>query len=93
MPRITSITDHQISCRLDREKMIDLNGNGLPPFGYNIGAVSGGPLLVPTLVEQGALKGVVWRLGGVIMEAAKGELFEQVVAVRAHYIQPDGRLG
>jgi hypothetical protein len=93
MPAITSVTDHQITCRLDREKMIDLGGNGLPPVGYDIGGISGGPLLVPTLVRQGALEGVVWRLGGVIVQAAKGELFEQFVAVRAHYIQPDGRIG
>jgi hypothetical protein len=93
MPRITSVTDHQITCRFDREKMIDLGGSGLPPPGYDIGGVSGGPLLVPTLVHEGNVEGVIWRLGGVIVQAAKGELFEQVVAVRAHYIQPDGRIG
>jgi hypothetical protein len=73
--------------------MIDFSGSGLPPPGYNISGVSGGPLLVPTLIRQGVLEGVVWRLGGVIVQAAMGDLFEQVVAVRAHYIQPDGRLG
>jgi hypothetical protein len=93
MPSITSVTDHQITCRFNREKMIDLGGSGLPPVGYDIGGVSGGPLLVPTLVDEGNIKGVGWRLGGVIVQAAKGELFEQVVAVRAHYIQPDGRIG
>jgi hypothetical protein len=93
MPTITSFTDHQITCRLDREMMIDLNGAGLPPVGFDIGGVSGGPLLMPTLVRQGHLEGVIWRLAGLIVQAAKGVFFEQVVAVRAHYIQPDGRLG
>jgi hypothetical protein len=93
MPRITSVTDHQITCRFDRESMIDLGGGGLPPPGYDIGGVGGGPLLVPTLVHEGNVEGVVWRLGGVVVQAARGELFEQVVAVRAHYIQPDGRIG
>jgi hypothetical protein len=92
MPRITSITDRQITCRLDREKMLDLGGSGLPPVGYDIGGVSGAPLLVPTLVDEGSVKGVVWRFGGIITEFAGGEIFEQVVAVRAHYIQPDGRI-
>jgi hypothetical protein len=93
MTHITSVTDHQITCRFNREKMIDFSGSGLPPPGYNISGVSGGPLLVPTLIRQSVLEGVVWRLGGVIVQAAMGDLFEQVVAVRAHYIQPDGRLG
>jgi hypothetical protein len=89
MPPITSVTDRQITCRFDREKMIDFSGSGLPPPGYDIGGVSGGPMLTPTLVDGG----VVWRFAGVIIEAAAGTLFEQVVAVRAHYILPDGRIG
>jgi hypothetical protein len=92
MPPITSVTDHQIACRFDREKMIDLVRSGLPPLGYDIGGISGGPLLVPTLVRQD-VEGVVWRLGGVIVQATKGELFDQIVAVRGHYLQPDGRIG
>jgi hypothetical protein len=89
MPPITSVTDRQITCRFDREKMLALSGSGLPPPGYDIGGVSGGPMLMPTLVEGG----VIWRFAGVIVEAAPGRLFEQVVAVRAHYIQPNGRIG
>jgi hypothetical protein len=72
--------------------MIDFSGSGLPPVGYDIGGVSGGPTLMPTLVRQGAVEGIVWRFAGVIVQAAMG-MFEQVVAVRAHYIQPDGRVG
>ncbi len=86
---ITSVNDHQIACRFDREKSIDFSGRGLPPVGYDIGGASGGPLLVPTLVREG----VVWQFGGVIVQAAVGVMFEQVVAVRAHYIHPDGRIG
>jgi len=93
MPEITSVTDRQIACRINRQKIIDFSGNGLPPQGYDIGGVSGGPLLLPTLVHEGLVEGVVWRFAGVIVEAAPGEMFEQVVAVRAHYIQPDGRIG
>jgi hypothetical protein len=74
--------------RYDRDHMLDLGGQGLPLIGHNIRGVSGGPLLIPTLEARG----IRWRVGGVIVEAASGELFEQVVAVRADYILPDGRL-
>jgi hypothetical protein len=47
---------------------------------------------VPTLVRQG-VEGVIWRLAGVIVQAATGDMFEQIVAVRSHYIHPDGRIG
>jgi hypothetical protein len=93
MPPISSVTDHQITCRFDREKMIDLGGHGLPPQGYDIGGVSGGPLLMPMLVRQGAVEGVIWRLAGVIVQAAAGGLFEQIVAVRSTYIHCDGKVG
>jgi hypothetical protein len=90
---ITSVTDHQIACRFDRQKMIDFSGSGLPPVGYDIGGVSGGPLLMLALVRDGAVEGIVWRFAGVIVQASAGDLFEQVVAVRAHYIHADGRIG
>jgi hypothetical protein len=85
---ITTINEHQITCRFDRDHMLDLGGQGLPPICHDIRGVSGGPLLVPTLESHG----IRWRVGGVIVQAAPGELFEQVVAVRADYILPDGRL-
>lgn len=88
MPPITSVTDRQITCRLDRAKMLALSGSGLPPPGYDIGGISGGPMLMPTLVGGN----IIWRFAGVIVEAAAGKLFEQIVAVRAHYIQPNGRI-
>ena len=93
MPAITSVTDHQIVCRFDWEKSITYGENGLPPQGYDIGGVSGGPMLMPTLVREDSVEGVVWRFAGVIVQAAKGDMFEGVVAIRAHYIHPDGRLG
>jgi hypothetical protein len=76
---ITMINEHRIACRFDREHMLDLGGQGLPPIGHEIRGVSGGPLLVPMLEPRG----IRWRLGGVIVQAASGELFEEAVAVRA----------
>jgi hypothetical protein len=89
MPPIASITDRQITCRFERDKMIDFSGSGLPPQGYDIGGVSGGPMLMPTLTDQG----IIWRFAGVVIQAAAGELFEQVVAVRSTFVQPTGRIG
>jgi hypothetical protein len=88
MTPISRITDHQITCRFDREKMLDLGGQELPPEGYEIGGVSGGPLLIPTLEPDG----ISWRLGGVAVQAAAGTLFEQIVAVRSDYILANGQL-
>jgi hypothetical protein len=89
MPPITRVTTRQITCRFEREKLIDFSGSGLPPPGYDIGGVSGGPMLMPTLTNQE----IVWRFAGVIVEAASVHLFEQIVAVRETFIQPSGHIG
>ena len=60
----------------------------MPPVGYDLGGVSGGPMLQP--VYRGAWG---WRLVGVISEAIMVEEFERITAVRAHHILPDGRIG
>jgi hypothetical protein len=88
MPMLTSFTDHQLCCRFAREEWIDVRGLGLPPVGYDLGGASGGPMLAP-IFSDGAWG---WRLAGVISEARSIEGFEQVTAVRSHFIQPDGRL-
>jgi hypothetical protein len=61
----------------------------IAPQGHDIGGVSGGPLLMPTLTDQG----IVWRFAEVIVESAAGDLFEQIVADRGIFIQPTGRIG
>jgi hypothetical protein len=93
MPPITSITDRQIACRFQRETMIAVGGTELPPQGYDIGGISGGPLLMPTLIRQDGVEGAIWRFAGVVVEAARGEFFDQIVAVRSNYFQPNGKIG
>jgi hypothetical protein len=88
MPRLTSFTEHQLCCQFDRSGWVDVRGLGLPPVGYDIGGVSGGPMLEPIFVN-GAWG---WRLIGVISEAISVQGFERVTAVRAHFILPDGRI-
>lgn len=87
----TNVTDHQIKCHFDLTSRVDTIGNGLPPPAYQLGGISGGPLLVPDYDLKEKTWG--WRLGGVISEAIATPDYEILTAVRAHFIHPDGRIG
>jgi hypothetical protein len=65
-----------------------VRGLGLPPVGYDLGRISGRPMLKPVFVD-GAWS---WRLVGVISEAISVADFERITAIRAHFILPSGRL-
>ncbi|WP_439408560.1 hypothetical protein ACNJX9_09490 [Bradyrhizobium sp. DASA03076] len=65
MPMLTSFTEHQLCCQLERDYWVDVRGLGLPLVGYDLGGASGGPMLAPVF-ENGAWD---WRLLGVISEA------------------------
>lgn len=89
-PRISSVSDLQITCPFDREAWGDLAGLPLPVEGMDMGGVSGGPLLLPMCQSDGSW---VLVLGGVIVEApADGMSFETVIASAAHFIRADGRI-
>jgi hypothetical protein len=88
MVPLTDFTDYQLACRFDRRYWVDVRGLGLPPVGYDLGGVSGGPILQP--VYRDGVWG--WRLVGVISEAIMADEFERITAVRAHFILPDGRI-
>lgn len=89
MVPLTDFTEYQLACRFGRRYWVDVRGLGLPPVGYDLGGVSGGPMLQP--VYQRGVWG--WRLVGVISEAIMVKEFERITAVRAHFILPDGRIG
>jgi hypothetical protein len=88
MVPLTSHTDYQLCCQLDRDSRVDVRGLGLPLEGYDLGGVSGGPMLQP--VYRDGVWG--WRLVGVLSEARAVGSFERVTAVRTHFILPDGRI-
>jgi hypothetical protein len=90
MPRLTSFTEHQLCCQFDRSGWVDVRELGLPPVGYDLGGISGGPMLQPIFDNDNGAWG--WRLIGVISEAISVEGFERVTAVRARFILPDGRI-
>jgi hypothetical protein len=89
MVPLTDFTEYQLGCRFDRRYWVDVRGLGLPPVGYDLGGVSGGPMLQP-VYRDGAWG---WRLVGVISKAIMVEEFERITAVRAHFISPDGHIG
>ncbi len=75
-----------ISGHFNRERQVEKPGRPTAPEGYDIGGVSGGPLM--TMVNSANL--CYWRLGGVMTEfSASLEIF---YATRADFILPDGTL-
>jgi len=90
----TSISDRDVCSQIERTELIDVLGRGLMPENYDMGGISGGPML--TIVEQGGLR--LTQLAGVIYSgpnpsaADKIADFEVVRARRADFILPDGKL-
>ena len=70
----------------DRERQVDKPGRPTSPEVYEIGGVSGGPLV--TMVDSANL--CYWRLGGVMTDFNTS--FEIFYATRADFILPDGTL-
>lgn len=83
---VRTVTDHQITCRIERAHLLPTPGLGptLPPPNYDAGGFSGGPLF--TLIDGDNLQ--TWRLGGVVSEASA--TLEMITAVRADHISDDG---
>lgn len=93
MSGVNSMTEHQITVRFERAYMVAHGGCDLPPLGYGLGGISGGPMLIPEYADAKWS----WRLAGVIVQAPEARspeevIFESVIAHRAEYIQSDGRL-
>lgn len=81
-----NVTNLQISGHFDRRYQVDKPGRATAPTGYDLGGVSGAPLV--TIVDSPGLH--YWRLGGVMTEYST--TFEIFYATRADFILPDGRL-
>lgn len=82
----SSVSDRDISCVIEREYMVPTKDFSLPPPGYDLAGMSGGPMLA---VVQNEIMG--WRLAGVIYECGRN-LLEIVKAARADYIREDGTI-
>jgi hypothetical protein len=86
--RIDSSYDLQITCPFERDCWIDATERGLPPRGFDLGGISGGPLITPMDTDG------VWNLhlAGVVSEAKTSKDYETVVSVPAHFIACDGTI-
>ncbi|MGA9754388.1 MAG: hypothetical protein WBV23_04520 [Desulfobaccales bacterium] len=93
----SSISDLDVSSRIEREHLINVMGKGLLPENFDFSGISGAPML--TVIESSSgLRS--WSLAGVIYkgpntseepsEAIAG--LEIIKARRAYFIQPNGRL-
>jgi hypothetical protein len=83
---VDSVSDRDISMiRPPDVEMTDIAGKGMPPRGFDMSGMSGGPVI--SVLETGA--GLVsWALAGAIYEC--GTNFEITKAVRADLIGEDG---
>jgi hypothetical protein len=43
---------YQLCCQFDRRYWVDIRGLGLPPVGYELGGISGGPMLQPIFLRS-----------------------------------------
>jgi hypothetical protein len=90
----TSISDRDICYQIERTELIDVLGKGLMAENFDMGGISGGPML--TIVEQRGLR--LTRLAGVVYSGPdvsslnKIEGFEVVRARRADFLLPNGEL-
>jgi hypothetical protein len=80
-----AVSYDQISCLFERECIIESADVPAMPSNYDLGGISGGPLI--TVLESPSYL-VTYRLGGIVSEASS-EL-ELVFAKRADFIKDDG---
>jgi hypothetical protein len=83
----SSVSARNISSVIERDIVVATKGLELPPVGYDLAGMSGGPML--SLVNGPAVVG--WRLAGVISDCSR-HLGEIVVAARADFIAADGSI-
>lgn len=85
---VSSVSERHFGCAFERSEWLDTMGNGIPEEGYDLGGISGCPVLA--LKESPA--GVVsWSLAGVGYNAASA-LAEIFLVHHARVINPDGTL-
>jgi hypothetical protein len=92
----SSVGDRDVSTLIERQHLVAVLGQGLPPENYDFWGMSGGPML--TVIETCAIRS--WALAGVIYEGPNPSPDETeaiagldiIRARRAHFILPDGQL-
>ena len=85
---VSSVSERHLGCVFDRLKWVDTFGKGFPGDEYDLGGISGAPVLVIDESEAGILS---WHLGGVAYNATN-RLGEIMFAHHAEFINDDGTL-
>lgn len=85
---VSSVSERHFGCAFDRSEWLDTMGHGIPEEGYDLGGISGCPVLALKESPEGVIS---WSLAGVGYNAtsALGEIF---LAHHARAINPDGTL-
>lgn len=85
---VSSVSDRHFGCAFDRSMWIDTMEKGLPEEGFDLGGISGCPVLVIEESPSGILS---WHLAG-IGYSSSTEIGEIFFAHHADSIRPDGTL-
>ena len=85
---VTSISDRHFGCLFEREYWIDTFGNGFPEELYNLGGISGAPVIA---LEKSEGNIVTWRLAGIVYEANASEMMGEISFIHhSSFIKSDG---
>ena len=85
---VSSVSDRHFACAFDQSEWIDTMGLGLPGEGFDLGGISGCPVLA---LKESPTGIVSWHLAGIGYNATNtlGEIF---LAHHAHAIRQNGIL-
>ena len=93
---LTSVNEHSLSMLIEREKLVQVHGDGIFSEDYDFGGISGGPIIA--IVQTTTIRS--WIPAGVIIHGPNqtGDAsqsiqgFEMIKARPVQYILPDGHL-
>jgi hypothetical protein len=91
----TSVSEKDVSTLIEREHLVPVLGDGIPPENFDFGGISGGLML--TVVQKGirswALSGVMYQGPNASEDPAQAIAgLEIIKARRAHFILANGKL-
>lgn len=91
----TSISETDIICQVERDKLAGVIARGIPPENFNFGGISGAAMLAQVITRGGLLS---WTLAGVVYEGPSTVPNESIAGFElirgrlAHFIKSDGTL-
>jgi hypothetical protein len=91
----SSVSEKDVSYQIERNNLMPLFGEGIPPENYDFRGMSGGPMLavVEWALRSWALVGVVYQGPNTSLDANEAiQGLEVIRARRTYFIQPDGSL-